>query len=843
MTPWSRRRLAAGVVLALLLVAARAPADESPAPRLTTIPSFSESPGCGGPDGIRGPFASQAGNLPNTEPVLGPWGDFYGRDIAEVRSQLVRKYLPSPTGDVGVWVHSRVAPALAAVIRNLEREAAAGRTYAIRSWDTWSYRAATIPPGRYLSFHAVGAAIDINATTNPYRLDNVLITDMPDWFVKAWTDAGWCWGGHWQEKKDPMHFSWEGPPATRGYRTPAPFPPRTSPAAFTRTLSFSTALGPAAADGTRLLADLDRDGAADAVEVRPWTPAGHLGVEAARAIHGFETCTTAETTGWPAPGGAAVMLADDGDDGRPDLWVADASGATVVVSIYSFASGFTLRRGPVATAIPAGTGLTFLVGDHDRDRHADLYVLRPGTPATFEIWRGRRFTSALSVALPFTGGEGWRYALGERDGDGIPDLFALEPGDDPIVHIVPGASGFTGPDEAITLEGPAHEGGFAVEDLDGDGRGDLYFLDRDGTLTVRLGGKRGATTDDRLVYWFFEGHDRDWTAGAGCIRDAGSTFGALAVAGTSTGTATAYVDPASGGWVLRGRDAEDGPWVRDLTGEVRGLVALPTPDGERLAVLHVEDGAPVSLLTPDGALVGRIRFGRQLMNPDGPSALVVSGAPALGVTATGPKSPVLAVRDLTGALVAEVPLSLTPIAAAAYDGDADGNSEIVLLGTTAGDTRLQVLSLDGRVQAEASLPAGGQAEALALLSGGRPAVLWRSAETGRTRVLIYSAGLVPAATYRMPPDSGIILSAVGGDFVAAFRTRRNGTVWVVSRDAATGDLHYREGLPAGFDPFSAAATTDGALVLAAQRRGDGAILLDRRAPDGGSLAQETYRPG
>ena len=77
-------------------------------------------------------------------------------------------------------------------------------------------------PKRYLSFHAVGAAIDINSITNPYRGDNVLVTDMPEWFVKAWTDAGWCWGGDWQTIKDPMHFSWQGPLYTPGYPAAAP---------------------------------------------------------------------------------------------------------------------------------------------------------------------------------------------------------------------------------------------------------------------------------------------------------------------------------------------------------------------------------------------------------------------------------------------------------------------------------------------------------------------------------------------------------------------------------------------------------------------------------------------
>ena len=756
-----------------------------------------------------------------------------------MRAHLVKLYLPSPGGAVGVWVHSRVAPALRAVVRNLEREAAAGRTYRIRSWDTWSYRAATIPPHRYLSFHAVGAAIDINSTTNPHRLDNVLITDMPAWFVEAWTDAGWCWGGAWQTIKDSMHFSWQGPLATPGYTTPAPFPPRTAAAAFTRTLSFSTLLGPTTEGGTLLVADLDRDGAADAVRVRPWTPAGHLGVEAAQAIHGFETCTTGEATGWPAVDGASHLLADRDGDGRPDLWEIDASGETVVLSIYSFASGFTRRLSRLTTAVPASAGAVFLVGDHDHDRRADLYVVRPGEPATVEVWRGRAFTPALEATLPFAADAGWRFALGERDGDGIPDLFALGPGDTPVLRIVTGASAFSGPAEAITLPGPGRDGAFGVEDLDGDGRGDLYFLDGAGALTVHLGGERGTALDGQLTYWFYEGHDPHWEAGAGCPAGPGERFGRVWVAGAGSATAALHPDLADG-WSLSGSVPGGQPWAQEVPGDALDLAAVATPAGDRLAVLHGGIGTMVSLFTPAGSLAGRVRFG----SLDGPASLVVlaaGGAPALGVVASGPEGTSLTTVALDGTWLGTVPLGLEPIAATARDADGDGTSEIVLLGTAAEETRLQVMSLDGTLRAETVLPAGGRAEALALVSGEQPAVLWRNAATGRARVLVFDSALALVTRHGVPPDAGAVLTAVAGDVVVAYRAQRNGTVWVLARDAVTGETHYRTLLPAGFDPAAAAAGPDGTLVIAGHRLGDASVLVDRWAADGRLLSRTHHR--
>jgi hypothetical protein len=810
------------------------------APRTTTILSFNESPGCGTVEGTRGPFASRTGDLPPTEAIFGPWGDFFGRDIATVRSQLVKVYLPSPGGAVGVWVHSRVAPALRGVVRNLEREAAAGRTYAIRSWDTSSYRAATIPPYRYMSFHAVGAAIDVNAWTNPQRLDNVLVTDMPAWFVKAWTDAGWCWGGTWETKKDPMHFSWEGPPATPHYRTPAPFAPRTAPAAFTRSLSFTTALGATDGAETLLVADLDRDGAADAVRVRAWTPAGHLGVEAAQAMHGFETCTTGEATGWPATTGAARLLADRDGDGRPDLWEIDTSGGTVVLSIYSFASGFTRRLGHQTTSVPTSAGAAFLVGDHDRDRRADLYVVRPGATTTLEVWRGRAFTPILEVTLPFPTGEGWRYALGERDGDGIPDLFALGPGRSPDLYLVTGASGFSGPAETISLAGPIPTGAFAVEDLDGDGRGDLYFLDGTGTLTVYLGGERGLLTDAEITYWFYEGHDVHWEARAGCPIAAGDLFGRVDVAATASGPATLYPDPQGDGWLLSGSLPGGEQWTQEVPGEALDLVSLATPAGERLAVLHAGTGTMVSLYSPAGALLGRVRFGA-LEDPSALVVLQVAAAPALGVLASGPDGAGLTVRALDGTWLATVALGLDPLAAAARD-TGEGTSEVVLLGSRAGGDFLQVVGLDGIVRSEAALPSGGEAEALTVASGERPVVLWRRAATGRAAILVFDDALTRFARQAVPPDAGTVLTAVGPDVVAAYRAARNATVRVLGRDALTGEVSFRALLPAGFDPAAAAAGADGTLLVAGHRLGDGAVLVSQWASDGTLRVQVRYPP-
>jgi hypothetical protein len=492
------------------------PYASEPDPPIGPLLSFNESAGCSVAQGVRGPYASVAGDLADTEAIRGPWGDFYGRDFAEVRDHLVEVALPM-TGAQGVtvWVHEAVLPALEQAIANLEREEAAGNHYQIRAGDVSSFRPATVTPKRYLSFHAVGAAIDINTSTNPYSGDNELTTDLPEWFVKAWTDAGWCWGGDWQTIKDPMHFSWQGPLYTAGYPASAPAAARSGAARFRRSVTFTTVLGPAP-DGARLfLADADRDGAPDVIRVHSWTAAGNLGVEVAQAMYGFAGgCTPLLTS--PVAETAALLMADGDGDARPDLWEIDAAGGAVAVTIHTHASGYAQRLRPRLVGGAAATDVVFLAGDYDGDGNTDLFVVRPGEGAV-EVWAGPAFERQLvRVALPAGWSDGWRFALGDQDLDGVPDLFALSPDGPARLQVLAGSLGYSGAADETVTGVSGHDGAFAVGDLDGDGRPDLYFLDRDGSLTVYLGGARADTSDQGLTYWFVEGDDQPTTRQEAC---------------------------------------------------------------------------------------------------------------------------------------------------------------------------------------------------------------------------------------------------------------------------------------------------------------------------------------
>lgn len=78
---------------------------------------------------------------------------------------------------------------------------------------TGAYHCRAITGGKGLSLHAFGIAVDINPHANPYRKDNMLITDMPQPMVRAIkairTKAGqtvFRWGGDYRDIKDTMHF-------------------------------------------------------------------------------------------------------------------------------------------------------------------------------------------------------------------------------------------------------------------------------------------------------------------------------------------------------------------------------------------------------------------------------------------------------------------------------------------------------------------------------------------------------------------------------------------------------------------------------------------------------------
>lgn len=80
-------------------------------------------------------------------------------------------------------------------------------------WNTGGYNNRPITGGTKPSLHAAGIAADYNASRNPYRADNRLVTDMPrkmvDDILRIRTRGGagvFRWGGDFTTVKDAMHY-------------------------------------------------------------------------------------------------------------------------------------------------------------------------------------------------------------------------------------------------------------------------------------------------------------------------------------------------------------------------------------------------------------------------------------------------------------------------------------------------------------------------------------------------------------------------------------------------------------------------------------------------------------
>lgn len=103
-----------------------------------------------------------------------------------------------------------VAPAAAPLFEGFLREIVA-RGYSLDEGilDDWSYACRNIRDSTFISEHARGCAVDINAVHNPQGTK--LVTDMPWWVPVVGKSWGLRWGGAYTTaRKDAMHYEYMG---------------------------------------------------------------------------------------------------------------------------------------------------------------------------------------------------------------------------------------------------------------------------------------------------------------------------------------------------------------------------------------------------------------------------------------------------------------------------------------------------------------------------------------------------------------------------------------------------------------------------------------------------------
>ena len=471
----------------------------------TNVANFSESRGCA--PNTRGTARPYVGSSMSTSTLIrGPWGDMFGRNYYQVAQSLVQWRLPG-TSKV-LRAHQRMLPALDEVKRNLEADYAAGRSYYVYSAGSFVWR--TVGGSTQPSEHAFGTAFDINPSQNPYSSDNYLRTNMPDWFVEAFTDAGFCWGGQWVDKKDAMHFSWSGPVVTPGSERPAPYPPVTNPTGFRGPmLAFQPATG-AIGDGRLHVADMTGEGAPEVVRV-----SANGRVEAAAAIGDYRTIAVrTDVAGTPDD----VLVGDYDLDGRSDIWVVDRSGPTIAFDIHTSVDDHELGD-RVTTNVPSSVG-TVLLGHFDDDFVPDVYAL---TGSVFDVYGSDSGYSGPIAAVPRPAGS-TSLVVGDHDLDGKADIYGIRSGADATIVVSLGGGGSVSLDPDLAIPTSAAAG---IGDYDGDGRDDLFVIDGTGALEIAMGGWTPGAPDA----WFQNSKSVAPDAGPECLGASCDTIGYVSQGG------------------------------------------------------------------------------------------------------------------------------------------------------------------------------------------------------------------------------------------------------------------------------------------------------------------------
>lgn len=156
---------------------------------------------------ITAPFAAPNG-IPAVKALFGDYkfveqsGGNVMADSGWTHDNLVVEHNVAGTG-INIQLHKKIAPFFEECMKEAVRRCP---TYKVRMLGGFCARHMQHNPNMPLSIHSWGAAFDVNWDKNP--MAPVLVTDLPDDFIKAFTENGWEWGGSWKSTKDAMHFQY-----------------------------------------------------------------------------------------------------------------------------------------------------------------------------------------------------------------------------------------------------------------------------------------------------------------------------------------------------------------------------------------------------------------------------------------------------------------------------------------------------------------------------------------------------------------------------------------------------------------------------------------------------------
>ncbi|GMQ93686.1 MAG: hypothetical protein BMS9Abin12_1166 [Acidimicrobiia bacterium] len=460
-------------------------------------PAFTESSSCGARR-VSTPHAQETGWLSRDTLLRGEFAGLFGRSVAQVQEALVPWQLPGSNNTLDV--HPLLLPALEQAATQIEATIDSGDRYPIDGTTTYSAAARTISGSLRMSRHTFGTAFDVNSRRNPFRADNVLVTDLPDGWVQPFLDAGFCWGGLWIGSKDAMHFAWQGPRFSGMTSLPAPYEPLTDPARFTGPAASIRVLPRANRDTlVTVLADADGNGAVDVIRIK--VLGSDLLVDASLASRRHNACSSRVSVvsgiGDLARRSLAMGFGDLDGRGGQDLWIATDENGLIRLMVRRAFGEFAAETSTV-TNVPTPTGRPWIsTADFDVNGAIDLFVVEDDTVTVWAINPDNGSTSVLFTGPnPSTGAS--EYFLGDFDLDNRPDLWAIQEG---TVTVALAADDYRSATSVARPEGlPNSLVDIRAADYDGDGRADLIAFDGI-TKMVWLGNTR---LDDGLPLevWF-----------------------------------------------------------------------------------------------------------------------------------------------------------------------------------------------------------------------------------------------------------------------------------------------------------------------------------------------------
>ena len=130
----------------------------------------------------------------------------YGRDWVRLDPAWVRRNIVAARVPLlgTVTCNRRIIPPLRRALREVQRRKL-GRLID-RGDYAGCYAPRRIPTSGSLSLHALGVAVDFNASRNGQFTEG----DQDPRLVRIMERHGFTWGGRWPTAPDPMHFEWQG---------------------------------------------------------------------------------------------------------------------------------------------------------------------------------------------------------------------------------------------------------------------------------------------------------------------------------------------------------------------------------------------------------------------------------------------------------------------------------------------------------------------------------------------------------------------------------------------------------------------------------------------------------